>query len=72
MERYYCPLAPCLPREMHGEKPNDATIAMSLSFATLDAYYRHIEQGHFTPKANAPLPYMLSGDAMRRHMDEGR
>jgi hypothetical protein len=58
--RLYCPLAPCLPA--HEGQVNDVIVAMSWSFATHEAYWRHIENGHFIAAANGPLPYVIRDD----------
>ena len=59
-ERIYCPLAPCLP--LH-DRLNNEIVRESRSFGDFDAYYRHVEVGHFIAKTNAPLPLCLEREA---------
>jgi hypothetical protein len=59
-ERLFCGLQPCLPILLDGTPVNDEIVRASRSFVTFEAYYRHLERGHFIPKVNAPLPYWLS------------
>lgn len=51
--KLFCPLAPCKPAEV---KRPDAYTAQS--FATTEAYLRHIEKGHFIAPRNAPSAYV--------------
>ena len=58
-DRLYCPLAPCLRRQAEGGIVTDETVRQSRSFATLEAYLRHVDTGHFISPVNAPAPYKL-------------
>jgi hypothetical protein len=61
--RFYCPLQSCLPVPLEGYPVggiNDEIIRSSASFATEDAYLRHIRTGHFIARINAPKPFVLA------------
>jgi len=60
--RWYCPLQSCLPVPLEGYPVggiNDTIIRGSASFATEDAYLRHIRVGHFIARVNAPKAFIL-------------
>lgn len=62
--RAYCPLAPCIPTEfVQVGGYTSEQIRQSASFATEDAYLRHLERGHFIARVNAPRPFVLGREA---------
>lgn len=65
MTRLYCPLQSCLPVPLEGYPVggvNDEIIRGSSSFATEEAYLRHLEKGHFIARANAQKPFILGDE----------
>lgn len=65
MRRFFCPLQSCLPVPLEGYPVggvNDEIIRGSASFATEDAYLRHIRTGHFIARVNAPKPFVLGDE----------
>lgn len=60
--RYYCRLRPCIPDEAVGNSTYRPDAWSITTYPTEDAYYRHLEVGHFLQRDDprAPLPYTVT------------
>jgi hypothetical protein len=64
-QRFYCTLSPCIDAQV--VRPDAYT---GQSFATEDAYYRHMERGHLIARTDpaCPSPYVVT--RMDRYSEE--